>query len=250
MISGSKTFKQRAGAVLLVGTMLGGSATPALAQDAPAIRSAGYDPDDGTGRGGTGAGNGGSTRCAASAHDSLDRGARQPASRAGDHSRLCEPAPRRDLLRRHARPGASRPLRDAAVRRRDDHRHRNRQSRHQRPRESGHQPHHLRGQQAPQGGQDHAGNQAFAAPDLHPFGGPVGRRPDPRSLPPPRPLRRPGRAEDRPARPEPRRRRVRSYRRRPRQGPGDQHHRQQDVSATAACARKCTLARPVVRSAS
>ncbi|HWU93495.1 MAG TPA: outer membrane protein assembly factor BamA [Sphingomicrobium sp.] len=34
MISGSKTFKQRAGAVLLVGTMLGGSATPALAQDA------------------------------------------------------------------------------------------------------------------------------------------------------------------------------------------------------------------------
>jgi outer membrane protein insertion porin family len=34
VISGSKTFKQRAGAVLLVGTMLGGSATPALAQDA------------------------------------------------------------------------------------------------------------------------------------------------------------------------------------------------------------------------
>ena len=68
------------------------------------------------------------------------------------------------------------------------------------------------------------------------------RRPDPRALPPPGPLRRPGRAQDRPARPEPRRRRVRDLRRRPRQGPQDQHHRQQGISATAACARKCTRA--------
>ncbi len=99
-------------------------------------------------------------------------------------------------------------------------------------------------------GQDHAGNQAFAAPDLHPFGGPVGRRPDPRSLPPPRPLRRASRAEDRPARPEPRRRGVRNYRRRPRQGPRDQHHRQQDVSGRPPAQGNVHQAGGRVRSAS
>ena len=45
---------------------------------------------------------------------------------------------------------------------------RHRQSGHPGPRESGHQPHHPRGQQAHQGRQDHAGDPARAAPDLHP----------------------------------------------------------------------------------
>ena len=55
------------------------------------------------------------------------------------------------------------------------------------------------------------GDQARAAPDLHPFEGPRRRRPDHRALPPPGPLRRHGRAEDRPARPEPRRPGLRDH---------------------------------------
>ena len=128
----------------------------------------------------------------------------------------------------------------AAVRRRHDQRRRHRRSGHRRSRKSGHQPHHPRGQQAPQGRQDPARDQARAPPDLHPLGGSRRRRPDPRAVPPPGPLRRAGRAEDRPARPEPRRRRVRDLRRRPGQGPRHQHPRQHDHSPTRGCARKCT----------
>ena len=74
--------------------------------------------------------------------------------------------------------------------------------------------------------------------------GPRRRRPDHRAVPPPGPLRREGRAQDRPARPESRRCRVRDLRGRQVQGPRDQHHRQRRISATAACARKCTPSKP------
>ena len=96
-------------------------------------------------------------------------------------------------------------------------------------RESGHQPHRPRGQPPPQGRQDHAGDPARAAPDLHPLPRPRRRRPHHRALPPPGPLRRQRRAADRPARPEPRRRRLRDQRRAEVAGPPDQHHRQRAV---------------------
>ena len=66
----------------------------------------------------------------------------------------------------------------AALRRRHYHRRRNRRPRHRRPRKPGDQPHHPRGQQAPQGRQDHSRDQARAAADLHPLRRPRGRRPD------------------------------------------------------------------------
>ncbi len=60
--------------------------------------------------------------------------------------------------------------------------------------------------------QDQPRDPARAAPDLHPLARPRRRRPDHRAVPPPGPLRRHGRAADRPARPESRRRGVRDQR--------------------------------------
>ena len=225
MISSSKSFR-RTGALLLVGTVLGGSAAPLFAQDArqpPSRNRARRDRQPpGSRAGPSRAGPSARSRSRATSGSSRKRFALTPTLRPGQ-----------TYTTEHARSGAEGPLRDPAVRRRHDQRRRHRRPGHRGPRKPGHQPHHPRGQQAPQGRQDHAGDQARAAPDLHPIGGPRRRRPDPRALSPAGPLRRARRAEDRPARPEPRRRRVRDLRGRPRQGPRDQHHRQQAISATA-----------------
>ncbi len=104
---------------------------------------------------------------------------------------------------------------------------RHRRPGHLRARKSGDQPHRARRQQAHQGRQDSARDQARAAADLHPIGRALRCRADPRAVSPSRPFRGAGRAQDRPARPEPRRCGVRDLRGRPSQGPGDQRDRQQ-----------------------
>ena len=59
--------------------------------------------------------------------------------------------------------------------------------------------------------EDHARDQALAAPDLHALGRSRRRRADPGAVSPPGPLRRPRRAQDRPTRPEPGRRLFEIY---------------------------------------
>ena len=85
MISTTTTFSRRTGALLLIGTVLGGSAAPALAQEAPAPQPAAAAT--GTGRGGA------SARANSAGHDPFDHRARQPAARAGDDPGLRESPP-------------------------------------------------------------------------------------------------------------------------------------------------------------
>ena len=117
MISRSKSFSRRAGALLLVGTVLGGSAAPLLragcsgaAAGASASRHRRQrDPPPAPCR-----------NCRRPVERTIRSIAvqRQPAARAGDDPRLRQPVAGPDLHRRDARSGAEGPLRDAAVRRR------------------------------------------------------------------------------------------------------------------------------------
>jgi outer membrane protein insertion porin family len=122
--AGSRDFRmtginRRAGAVLLVGTMLGGWAAPLAAQTArPSHRR--KRPHRGA-----------SSRTGSDiADDPLDRRTRQPASGAGNDPLLRQPVARPALHGRIARSGAEGPLRDPAFRRRDDHRRRHRRPGH------------------------------------------------------------------------------------------------------------------------